>query len=203
MTKELDKALADIVTIRSQIAAGTAFQGYGPAAIAITSVIALVTTLGQAFLLEDPAGRPYVFLGTWIAAACLALGIIGFEMRARAFRHHSGLADNMIYAAVENFLPAAAAGLLLPLVILRFAPEATWMIPGLWQLLVGIGTFASARSLPKGVALVAAWYFVCGFVVLSGVHALSPWMMGLPFVAGQFFMAAVLYRSSVEHDAER
>ena len=36
--RDLDKALADIFAIRSQIAAGTAFRGYGPAAIAATVV---------------------------------------------------------------------------------------------------------------------------------------------------------------------
>jgi hypothetical protein len=202
MTRDLDKALADILTIRSQIAAGTGFQGYGPAALAVTGVMALLTTAGQAIWLGDPAGSPLAFLGSWLVTACLALAVIGFEMRARAYRHHSGLADEMIYTAVENFLPAGAAGLLLALVILRFAPEATWMIPGLWQILVGLGTFASARSLPKGVPYVAAWYFVSGLVVLSGDHALSPWTMGLPFVFGQLLMAAILHKASVGPDGE-
>ena len=35
--RDLDKALADIIAIRSQLAAGTAFRGYGPAAIAATA----------------------------------------------------------------------------------------------------------------------------------------------------------------------
>ncbi len=38
---DLDKALADIFAIRSQIAAGTAFRGYGPAAVAVTGGLAL------------------------------------------------------------------------------------------------------------------------------------------------------------------
>ncbi len=32
--RDLDEALADIVAIRSQIAAGTAFRGYSPATMA-------------------------------------------------------------------------------------------------------------------------------------------------------------------------
>ena len=39
--RDLDKALADIIAIRSQLAAGTAFRGYGPATIAATSGVAL------------------------------------------------------------------------------------------------------------------------------------------------------------------
>ena len=39
--RDLDKALADILAIRSQIAAGTAFRGYGPATVAATAGVAL------------------------------------------------------------------------------------------------------------------------------------------------------------------
>ena len=86
-----------------------------------------------------------------------------------------------------------------------FAPEALWMLPGLWQLLVGLGIFASVRSLPRTVAFAGAWYFVVGFTVLllaSQSHALSPWTMGLPFVAGQLLMAALLHFASGETDVE-
>jgi len=87
----------------------------------------------------------------------------------------------------------------------KFAPETLWMLPGLWQVLVSLGVFASVRSLPRSIALGGAWYFVTGFAVLlhaSQTHALSPWTMGLPFVAGQLLMAALFYFASGENDAE-
>ncbi len=43
--RDLDKALADIIAVRSQLAAGTAFRGYGPATIAATACVALLTAL--------------------------------------------------------------------------------------------------------------------------------------------------------------
>jgi hypothetical protein len=46
---------------------------------------------------------------------------------------------------------------------------------------------------------------VVGFTVLllaSQSHALSPWTMGLPFVAGQLLMAALLHFASGETDVE-
>jgi len=67
------------------------------------------------------------------------------------------------------------------------------------------GIFASVRSLPRTVAFAGAWYFVVGFTVLllaSQSHALSPWTMGLPFVAGQLLMAALLHFASGETDVE-
>ena len=48
--RDLDKALADIFAIRSQIAAGTAFRGYGPATVAATGVLALATAVLQQML---------------------------------------------------------------------------------------------------------------------------------------------------------
>ena len=111
----------------------------------------------------------------------------------------------MIHQAVEQFLPAGIAGLLLAVVLWKFAPETLWTLPGLWQVLVSLGVFASVRSLPRSVALAGAWYFVAGFIVLvlaSQSHALSPWTMGLPFAIGQSLMAAILYFASGDADVE-
>lgn len=203
--RDLDKALDDILVIRSQIAAATAFQGYGPAAVAATAGLALATTAAQALWLDDATATPLLFLGAWIFTALVAAGLIWIEMRARSRRHHSGLADAMIYNAVEQFLPAGAAGAVLALALIRFAPENLWMLPGLWQVLVSLGIFASVRSLPRAVSLAGAWYFVAGFGVLmlaSGGQALSPWTMGLPFVVGQSLMAVILHLASGTADAE-
>jgi hypothetical protein len=130
--RDLDKALADIIAIRSQLAAGTAFAGYGPAAIAATAGVALVTAAAQYLWLHDPTYYPLTFLFGWALAALLSGAIILTEMIARSRRHHSGLADAMIHQAVEQFLPAAVAGTLLAVVLWKFAPESLWLLPGLW-----------------------------------------------------------------------
>ena len=203
--RDLDKALADIIAIRSQIAAGTAFRGYGPAAIAATGGVALLTTILQYLWLDDPTGDPLAFLFGWAFAAAVSALVICTEMQARSRRHHSGLADAMIHQAVEHFLPSGIAGVLLAIVLWKFAPETLWTLPGLWQVLVSLGVFASVRSLPRSVALAGGWYFVAGFVVLvlaSQTHTLSPWTMGMPFVIGQSLMAAILYFASGETDVE-
>src|ERR1700739_67303 len=137
--RDLDKALADILAIRSQIAAGTAFRGYGPATVAATSGIALVTALAQYLWLDDPTYRPILFLAGWAAAALLSAVLIWLEMQARSRRHHSGLADAMVQQAIEQFLPVGAAGALLAVLLGKFAPETLWMLPGLWQILVSLG----------------------------------------------------------------
>jgi hypothetical protein len=202
---DLDKALADIFAIRSQIAAGTAFRGYGPAAVAATGGLALATAIVQFLWLDDPSAHPLVFFAGWAAAALVSGGMIWIEMQARSRRHHSGLADVMIHQAIEQFLPAGVAGVLLAVMLLKFAPETLWLLPGLWQVLVSLGIFASVRSLPRTVAFAGAWYFVAGFgclLLASQSHTLSPWTMGLPFVIGQLLMAAILHFASGDHDVE-
>ena len=203
--RDLDKALADILAIRSQIAAGTAFRGYGPATVAATSGIALATAILQFLWLSDPTGQPIAFFAGWAAAALLSAVLIWIEMLARSRRHHSGLADAMIQQAIEQFLPVGVAGFLLGIMLWKFAPETLWILPGLWHVLVSLGVFASVRSLPRSIAFGGAWYFVSGSVVLliaSQSHLLSPWTMGLPFAAGQLLMAALLYFASGDDDAE-
>lgn len=197
--------MADIFAIRTQIAAGTAFRGYGPAALAGTAGLALITTLVQLLWLDDPNGQLLAFFFGWIATALLSVTIIWLEMRARSRRHHSGLADAMIQQAVEQFVPAGVAGALLAVTLWQFAPATLWMLPGLWQILVSLGIFASVRMLPRTVALVGAWYFVSGFTVLaiaSDSQSVSPLTMGLPFVVGQLLMAVVLRFASGEDDVE-
>jgi len=203
--RDLDKALADIFAIRSQIAAGTAFRGYGPAALAGTAALALITTILQSLWLDDPNSHLLAFFLGWIATALASGIVIWLEMRARARRHHSGLADAMIHQAVEQFVPAGVAGALLAVTLWQFAPGTLWMLPGLWQVLVSLGIFASVRMLPRTVALVGAWYFVSGFSVLaltSESLSVSPVTMGLPFVIGQSLMAVVLRFASGEDDVE-
>lgn len=203
--RDLDKALADIFTIRSQIAAGTAFRGYGPATAAATGGLALITAISQFLWLDDPTSHPVTFFFGWAATALVSIAMIGVEMWARSRRHHSGLADAMINQAVEQFLPAAVAGVVLAAMLWKFAPETLWMLPGLWQVLVSLGVFASVRSLPRSVGITGGWYFVTGFTTLlvgSASHTLSPWTMGIPFVIGQWLMAAILHFATGGIDAE-
>jgi hypothetical protein len=124
-------------------------------------------------------------------------------MIARSRRRHGGLSTAMIVNALELFLPAGFAGAVIAAVFLKFSPLNYWMLPGLWQIFVALGTFAAARCLPRTVMLAAAWYFLAGTAVLimaSKELTLSPWMMGLPFGIGQLLMAAVLHFAEGEYD---
>ena len=201
--KDLERALADITAIRSQIARGTQFRGYGPITVAATGLLALLAAALQALFVPDPAAHTLAYLTLWVGMAALAVILTGAEMLARTRRIHGGFADDMLYAAVEQFIPAGVAGTLLTVVLYRFAPDALWTLPGLWQIVFSLGVFASCRSLPRGMFAVGVWYLAAGLATLafSASTPLSPWAM-VPFGVGQLVMAFVIYRATGEHNGE-
>lgn len=193
--QDLRKALADIGDIRLQLAAGTMFRGFGPAVVALSGLLALTLAAAQTVWLVETSRDPTWFLALWIGLAGVATLLIGLEMRARTRRQHGGLADAMLFNAAEHFIPVGAAGACLAAVFLQFAPDLLWLLPGLWQVLIGIGLFAALRFLPRAVSLAAAFYFVAGLGVImatSEARTLEPWAMGLPFGLGQLLLAAIL-----------
>jgi hypothetical protein len=132
--------------------------------------------------------------------------IIGWEMVTRSRRIHSELADEMIRAAVEQFVPAGAAGGFITWILLRYAPEHLPVLPGLWQIIFALGLFASRRFLPPRLVFVGLWYLACGLYALTlagGADAYSPWVMGVAFGVGQLGMAAVLHYSLGGEDDRR
>jgi hypothetical protein len=192
---ELRQALDDINAIRTQVARGTQFRGYGPLSIASSGVLALLVAAAQNHWLAGSASDLKWFLAIWISTAALALFLSTIETIVRARRVHSGLAMEMIQAAAEQFVPCIVVGMLLTVVLMRVAPQDSWMLPGLWEVIFSLGVFASCRFLPRQMFGVGAWYLAAGLVCLllaSSHHALSPWAMGIPFGVGQLLIAAVL-----------
>jgi hypothetical protein len=199
---DLHKALSEINAIRGQIARGAEFRGYGPATLSATGIIALLAAAAQAHWLKDTERSVGAYLSIWIATAVFSLSIISVETITRARRVYCGLARQMIHCAVEQFLPAIVAGLLLTVVLWRCAPQSLWMLPGLWQMIFSLGVFASCRFLPRPMFAVGVWYLVAGLICLTlgPKMALSPWAMGVPFGVGQLLVAAVLQFDYQEAD---
>ena len=194
--RDLEKALTDIKAMRSQLARGTEFRGYGPAAFAATGVLAIVAALAQARFIPEPAADMPGYLALWVATAVLSAVIIGIDVLTRSRRVHSGLADEMIQSAAEQLVPAMAVGALLTFVLWRFAPPSLWMLPGLWQIVLSLGIFASCRMLPAPLMAVGVWYLLAGLLCLalaSGDQAFSPWAMGASFGIGQLLAAVLIH----------
>jgi hypothetical protein len=192
---ELRQALDDISAIRSQVARGTQFRGYGPLSIASSGILAMLVAAAESHWGAGSAPRLHVFLAIWVSTAAVAVFLSALETIFRVRRVHSGLALEMIQAAVGQFLPCVVVGLLLTVVLMQIAPQDSWMLPGLWAVIFSLGVFASCRFLPRQMFAVGAWYLAAGLVsllVAAGRHALLPWATGLPFGIGQLLVAAVL-----------
>lgn len=192
---DLYKALGDISSIRRQVAHNTEFRGYGPATLAATSGFAILAAGAQTLLFPDPANHIAAYLAIWISTAALSAALIGVHMVTRTHRMHSGMADEMIRMAVEQFLPAAGAGALITIVLVRSVPSALWMLPGLWQVIFSLGVFSSCRFLPRPMLAAGVWYLLSGLtcIMLADGRALSPWAMGIPYGTGQLLVAGILY----------
>lgn len=201
---DLYKALGDISSIRKQMARSTEFRGYGPATLAATAGFAILAAGMQAFWLPDPVNHIQAYLEIWISTAILSAALTGAQMYTRTRRIHSALSDEMIRMAVEQFLPAIGAGLLLTIVFLRYVPSSSWMLPGMWQIIFSLGVFSSCRFLPRPMIAAGIWYLLTGLgcVALGGDQALSPWAMGLPFGVGQLLVAMVLLLNTSEDGDE-
>ena len=193
---DLEDALSDIQALRSQLARSTQFRGYSAPAFAATGAFAVLAAGAQIWLVPQATADPHLYVALWVGTAIAAVAVIGVDVIARSRRSHSGLADEMIYAALEQLLPAGVAGGLLTYVMVRFAPAEAWMLPGLWQILLSLGVFASCRSLPAPLIALGVWYLSAGLVCVAvGTWApLSPWAMGIPFGVGQLLAAALIYK---------
>jgi hypothetical protein len=197
---DLDKALGDISSIRREMARSTQFRGYGPATLVATSAFALLAAAAQAIGLPDPANHMPAYLSIWISTAALSVVLTGVQMYTRTRRIHSGLSEEMIRMAVEQFLPAFGAGLLITIALVRYVPSVLWMLPGLWQLIFSLGIFSSCRFLPRPMIAAGAWYMLTGlvFIALGDSRALAPWTMGLGYGAGQLLVAGILFVAAPE-----
>jgi hypothetical protein len=191
---DLNKALGEISSIRRQMARSTEFRGYGPATLAATGIFALSAAVAQSLWLSDPAKAVPAYLATWVTTALVSAALIATQMLARTRRVHSGMADEMIRMAVEQFLPAVIAGASVTIVLAGFVPSGLWMLPGLWQIIFSLGVFSSCRFLPRPMIAAGAWYLLTGLfcLALADTRAFSPWAMGIPYGVGQLLVAGIL-----------
>jgi hypothetical protein len=88
------------------------------------------------------------------------------------------------------------AGALITASFVHLSAALVPLLPGLWAICFGLGTFASRPYLPRASGVVALFYYAAGVVLLwmaRGPEPLSPWWVGGTFGAGQLMAAVVLY----------
>ena len=202
---DLGEALNSIRTMRSHLARSAEFRFYGPAAIGFTALLAAAASYLQAVLVPAPTTHLLAYLTLWTITALLACSTIAADVVFRARRAHYGLADEMVWEAAGQLLPAGAAGIMLTAIIARYAPQGAWMLPGLWQIVLALGVFSACRTLPATMRLAGFWYAATGLTCLAiaqGPHAFSPWAMAVPFGIGEALAAIILYLARGEREQD-
>lgn len=191
---ELREALTQISEIREQMARAEVFRGYRSVTVAFSGLIAFIAAGLQPIVAPHPEHRSQPYLILWLSAAVVSMVAVGIEMYVRGRR--SALQARVTLLAVELFLPCLVAGAMVTWVLMRFADNSLWMLPGLWAILFSLGAYASCRLLPRPLFWAACFYLLAGCLCLTfaqGEWAFSPWAMGLTFGGGQLLTAAILY----------
>ena len=200
---ELQEALRQIDSIRAQIARTEAFRGYRALTVAGSALLATGAAMVQASCVPAPAAEPWAYLGVWLGAALGSIAMVASEL-VRDVRHaDSPLVLQKTRAAVARFLPSLAAGALVTVAVAGLAPERLGVLPGLWQLLFGLGVLASLPLLPRAIVFPGSLFLASGtaLLVLPADVTLSPWCMGIPFAIGQLWTALVLHGARRERSA--
>lgn len=199
--RDVDVALSEISSIRTQLAAATRFLGISPGFNLILGVLAFFVALLQTFELPLAGKGNLSFTVVWAAVILASFVIIAQDAVTRSRQLHGPMARTMLKTALQKILPFAFSGSVISWAVCSFAPGDTWLLPGIWLILIGLLGYSAMSSVPRGLGWVAGWYVLCGAIVLaisgrSGV--LTPWMMGVPLTVGHLAVAFILGRSNGE-----
>lgn len=202
---ELREAIDSIATIRRQMAASEVFRGYRALPVAVSALIAAGAGALQPTIVPRPERDVAGYVALWSSVALLSIAAAGLAMFLRDRVAGRSATRPLTWIAAGQFAPCVAAAAAITAAVANFAPEAAWLLPGLWQLFFSQGVFAACRVLPRLCYAIAAFYFASGLVVLvvaRGPQALSPWAMAVPFGVGQLASAFILYWTLERRDGQ-
>jgi len=191
---DLDRALGDIAHIHEQIAKSEVYRGYRSLPVAASGAMGLLAAWLQPRLLG--ASAPPAFVAYWMASAVCAGLVGGSEIAYNYVVHDEAAARRRTRHVVGQFLPAVAAGGAITVCVARFGDAQIALLPGLWAICFGLGTFASRPYLPRASGWVALFYCAAGAALLWTARGPWPpdgWRVGGTFGAGQLLAALVLY----------
>lgn len=199
----LRQALVDIAEIRSQIARTEQCRALRSASVGFSGLLGLVAAAAQAIWIPNPDMQVERYLGLWIAAAVMGFAVPAGRLLLRYYRSESTLVRSVTLLAFQQIAPPLVAGALLTYLLYQLAPEALWLLPGLWSILFSLSVFASHRLFPRPTVVIGIYYLTAGFLCLvfaRGEAAFSPWAMACTFGVGQLLAAAVLYMAWERQD---
>ncbi len=175
--------------IHDQLARAEVYPGFRPPAVALVGVLGLLAAVAQ------PGASVVGFVAYWLAAAAGGAAL-GFASAARSYaREEDELARRRTRRVMAQFLPALFAGVAVTLGVWRAGAEFTYLLPGLWALLFGLGIIAARPHLPAAVWAVGVGYVIAGAaLLLTADPAAEPsgWAVGGVFGVGHLATAVAL-----------
>ena len=191
---DLSRALGQLADIHQQIAKAEIYRGYRSLPIAASGLIGLVAAWAQTPALgaSDPIG----FVLYWSTIAGCAGFVGASEIIYNYVVHDDRITRRRTRQVVGQFLPSLLAGVAITISFVHLSAALVPLLPGLWAICFGIGTFASRPYLPRASGWVALFFYVAGFALLwiaRGPQPLTAWWVGGTFGLGQLLAAAVLW----------
>jgi hypothetical protein len=191
---DVTRALDQIAEIHRQMAKGEVYRGYRSLPIAASGLMGIAA----AWLQPKPLGTadPIGFVLYWTAIAAAAAFVGSSEIIYNYAVHEDGSARRQTRKVVGQFLPSVVGGAAIAVCFAHLSAALVPLLPGLWAICFGIGTFASRPYLPKASGSIALFYYAAGFTLLwiaRGPEPLTGWWVGGTFGVGQLLAALVLW----------
>jgi hypothetical protein len=193
---DISRALDQIADIHQQMAKGEVYRGYRSLPLAASGLMGFGGAWLQAPVLGvvDPIG----FALYWSAIAVCAGFVGASEIVYNYVVQDDRAARRRTRQVVGQFLPSVLAGAIITASFVHLGAALVPMLPGLWAICFGIGTFASRPYLPRASGWIALFYYAVGIALLwvaRGPEPLRGWWVGGTFGTGQL-LAAVVGRGS-------
>jgi hypothetical protein len=191
---EVSRALDQIAEIHQQMAKGEVYRGYRSLPFAASGLMGFAAAWLQPAALGT--GDPIGFVLYWTAIAALAGFVGSSEIIHNYVVHDNGSDRRQTRKVVGQFLPSVVAAAAITVCFTHLSAALVPLLPGLWAICFGIGTFASRPYLPRASGWIALLYYAAGFTLLwiaREPDSLTGWSVGGVFGAGQLLAALVLW----------
>jgi len=182
-----DRAMENLRYIRETMERSqsfTAVSGLGGVAM---GAIALVASL-----VADRAGSTVVWVGTWMTAACLALGVALFATARKARLAGGTLLGGAGRKFAWNVSPPLLVGLLLTVALTRAG--LVELLPGSWLLLYGTGVVTGGAFSVRVVPAMGLTFMAAGAFALFAPAAWGNLIMAAGFGALHIVFGIVIWR---------
>ena len=191
---DFPRALTQIAEIHEQIAKGEIYRGYRSLPIAASGVVGVAAAVIQP--ITSAAADPIAFVWYWTLVAAVAALVGVSEIDYNYVFHEQASGRRRTRMVLGQFLPGILGAAVLTASFVHLSPRLVALLPGVWAICFGIGTFSSRPYLPRASGLVALFYFAAGSLLLWIVNLDAPlngWHVGATCGLGQLLAAMVLY----------